>query len=176
MERWRRQQQQRLGRILSSRGKSESRRLTTCPCPDTRQEAIFLPWHRPYILLYEQLLVREAVAIASRYPGSHRDQYLAAAQRLRSPYWDWSANSDVPPCTIPARVTIKVPNGNGLEQVQVDNPLQTYQFPRQALAGQFGPFPQRPTRMVKCPGPGRYPDTPNQRLSARRLKQGTVSQ
>ncbi|KAH0601703.1 hypothetical protein MHUMG1_00582 [Metarhizium humberi] len=139
-------------------------------CP--HGEALFLPWHRPFVLLFEQLLVEHAAGIASQYPARYRDQYVAAANNLRSPYWDWSSDSNVPPCTVPERVFVNVPNGQNLGRIEIKNPLSTYNYPREALDGQFGDF-TRSRQMVRCPAPERYPDTANQGLQDYRLKQAT---
>ncbi|KAG8423585.1 hypothetical protein J3458_000472 [Metarhizium acridum] len=139
-------------------------------CP--HGEALFLPWHRPFVLLFEQLLVEHAVGIASQYPARYRGQYMAAANNLRSPYWDWSADSNVPPCTVPERVSVNIPNGQNLRRIEIRNPLSTYKYPREALDGEFGEFSKTP-QMARCPDPGRYPDSANQELQDYRLKQAT---
>ena len=51
---------------------------------------LFSLWHRPYILLLEQLVQRRATVIAARFESTVRVRYLAAADRLRLPYMDWS--------------------------------------------------------------------------------------
>lgn len=141
---------------------------------NTKQENLFLTWHRPFVLLYEQLLVQEATTIASKYPEPYRTQYLAAAKTLRSPYWDWSADSNVPPCTVPTSLTITVPASGGVKKMSVANPLQSYQFPQAAINGRFGQFPRAP-KTVRCPSPKSYPQSANQALNTRGLKQNTVS-
>lgn len=125
-------------------------------------------------MLYEQLLVQEATTIASKYPDPYRAQYLAAAKTLRSPYWDWSADSNVPPCTVPTSLTITVPASGGVKKMSIANPLQSYQFPQAAINGRFGQFPRAP-RTVRCPAPQSYPQSANQALNTRGLKQNTVS-
>ena len=51
----------------------------------THQSLLFTTWHRPYLLLLEQLLWEEAVNIAGKFSGAAKDKYLAAAQDLRLP-------------------------------------------------------------------------------------------
>ncbi|KAG6016128.1 hypothetical protein E4U43_004173 [Claviceps pusilla] len=139
-------------------------------CP--HGESIFLSWHRPFVLLFEQLLVAEAKAIAATYPDRYRDQYMNAANKLRSPFWDWSQNSDVPPCTVPAWMTVNVPDGQNLKQITIHNPLQTYTYPQKAIDGAFGRF-NRYSTTSRCPPPDRYPDTANARLGRLGLRQST---
>ena len=51
----------------------------------THGSVLFTTWHRPYVLLLEQLLWEEAVNIAGKFSGTAKDKYLAAAQDLRLP-------------------------------------------------------------------------------------------
>lgn len=135
---------------------------------------MFLPWHRPYVLLFEQVLVAEAQKIAATYPDSVRSQYVDAANTLRAPFWDWSRDSNVPPCSVPATLTVNIPDGENLTATRIKNPLQTYTYPRKARSGQFGPFTRSPTTS-RCPAPNSYPYTANRRLGQLGLKQETVS-
>ncbi|KAI9159091.1 Tyrosinase [Paramyrothecium foliicola] len=137
-------------------------------CP--HGEKLFLTWHRPYVVLFEQRLVETATKLAKLYPAKYRDQYVKAAQSLRSPYWDWASNSAVPPATTPAKLTVKVPNGNDLKSIQVDNPLRYYRFPSSAINGQFGSFNKDP-QINKCRSPQSYPNSANQAMSRRPYKQ-----
>ncbi|KAK2603519.1 hypothetical protein QQS21_004288 [Conoideocrella luteorostrata] len=139
-------------------------------CP--HGENLFLPWHRPFVLLFEQLLVAEARKLAEEYPPKYRSQYVDAAIRLRSPYWDWSAEAKVPQCTVPRVLTVNVPDGQGLKRVSINNPLQSFTYPEKARSGEFGTFP-RYSQTVRCPAPYQYPTTANQRLAGRGLKQST---
>ena len=102
--------------------------------------------------------------------------YTQAAQTLRAPYWDWAASPTVPAATVPQSLEVNIPNGNSLQQVEVDNPLATYKFPQSALAGDFGTFDsQNRAQIYRCPAPQSYPDSANQLLSQRNLKQWVVS-
>ncbi|CAM1501394.1 Fc.00g105560.m01.CDS01 [Cosmosporella sp. VM-42] len=139
-------------------------------CP--HGEDIFLPWHRPYLLLFEQRLVETATKLASQYPQKYRAQYTAAASSLRAPYWDWAAGPSVPPATIPAKMAVKVAQGTGLQTIQVDNPLATYKFPKSAVTGAFGPFDsQDRAQIYRCPSPQSYPGSANNLLSQSPYKQ-----
>ncbi|OAA51702.1 tyrosinase 2 [Metarhizium rileyi] len=119
------------------------------------------------------LLVQYAIEIASKYPAAYRSQYMEAANTLRSPYWDWSADSNVPACTVPSRVTINAPRGEGLATIEVNNPLSQYSYPVEALRQQFGEFPQSPGTMFRCPAPDRYPESANLAMQSFSLKEAT---
>ncbi|KAJ6437792.1 dihydroxy-acid dehydratase [Purpureocillium lavendulum] len=110
-------------------------------CP--HGEKIFLPWHRPYLALFEQELVRHATQLAAGYPAQYRAEYTAAAATLRLPYWDWAADQTVPSAIVPRSVTVRVPSGNGLRQSTIENPLATYRYPSAALVGRFGVFDEQ---------------------------------
>ncbi|PNY24311.1 Tyrosinase [Tolypocladium capitatum] len=139
-------------------------------CP--HGEALFVSWHRPYVMLFEQLLVSNAKQIASTYPGQYQQQYAAAAESLRAPFWDWAADSTVPAATVPATVQVNFPNGQGLEGRSIPNPLYTYTIPPAVLTGEFGPFDaQMRSQTVRCPSPQTYPASANGNLASRPYKQ-----
>lgn len=169
-------------------------------CPDARpfgsrsiQEQLFLPWHRPFVLLYEvcfpqtghrapshfsqQVLVGLAKRLALEYPTGYRDQYISAADELRSPFWDWGVETEVPPATVPKTLRVKIPKGELLEEVEIDNPLATFRFPKEAsLAGEYGPFDSNNrTQTYRCPSPESYPDSANRKLASRPYKSWIVS-
>ncbi|KAF7560560.1 hypothetical protein G7046_g3578 [Stylonectria norvegica] len=140
-------------------------------CP--HGEDLFLPWHRPYVLLFEERLVAIAVAMAAEYPSAYRAQYLAAAQTLRAPFWDWASTPAVPPATVPSKMSVKVPKGTtGLQTIQIDNPLYTFKFPKSALSGQFGTFDQQNRAQIyRCTSPQSYPSSANGLLAKESYKQ-----
>ncbi|KAK7432037.1 hypothetical protein QQZ08_001327 [Neonectria magnoliae] len=137
-------------------------------CP--HGENLFLPWHRPYLVLYEQRLVATATKLANQYPSKYRAQYQKAAKTLRAPFWDWAASPNVPACTVPTKVTVKVPNGSGLRSATFDNPLRFYKFPKAALDGKFGTF-DTGAQIYKCRNPQTYPGSANQAMARRSYKQ-----
>ncbi|RDA85309.1 hypothetical protein CP532_5913 [Ophiocordyceps camponoti-leonardi (nom. inval.)] len=136
-------------------------------CPHA--EDIFLPWHRPYTSLFEQVLVSKAKEIALTYPESVRAEYSHAADTLRSPYWDWAADSRVPPATVPFKVRVNHSsgaNGDGpLGEIELDNPLRVYRFPKDVLEGKYGRFDvyKRP-EVYRC-RKGGYPAEANRRMT-----------
>ncbi|KAM4055861.1 tyrosinase [Hirsutella rhossiliensis] len=122
-------------------------------------EALFLPWHRPYIATFEQSLVNHAKEIARRYPTKDRARYVHAAEILRTPFWDWAANPQVPKSTVPS--TLKINTAHGRRSVK--NPLAGYVYPKDALKGAFGEFKPTPrNRVGRCPPPKSFPQSANQ--------------
>ncbi|RDA95138.1 hypothetical protein CP533_1863 [Ophiocordyceps camponoti-saundersi (nom. inval.)] len=136
-------------------------------CPHT--EDIFLPWHRPFTSLFEQALVSKAKEIALTYPESVRAEYSQAADTLRSPYWDWAVDSRVPPAAVPFKVRVNHSDGaNGnspLGEIELENPLRVYRFPKDALEGKYGKFdPHKRPEVYRCRG-FEYPAESNRRLT-----------
>lgn len=115
----------------------------------SHSSAIFLPWHTPYLLLMEvrlalwlyvtpfeannksqQILWREAGDIARQFTGAQRDRYVAAANRVRLPYWDWASpgsQSRIPPILKQSQITVVKP---GVGSRTIHNPLYSYRFLR----------------------------------------------
>ncbi|KAJ6261170.1 Tyrosinase [Drechslerella dactyloides] len=98
----------------------------------THGSILFTTWHRPYLLALEQALFHAAMAIAATFSGAAQTQYLAAAARLRLPYWDWAdpvTQSYLPPITMNPYVNVYKPDMSGNPVlVGIDNPLFAYKF------------------------------------------------
>ncbi|PNH66281.1 hypothetical protein VD0002_g3029 [Verticillium dahliae] len=139
-------------------------------CP--HGEALFLPWHRPYVLAFEQRLVETAIRLANQYPAAHRATYVKAAQTLRAPFWDWGYDARVPPVTVPNTLPVRVPNGSGLRTIQISNPLRYYRFPQSAIDQRFGSFP-RDAQVFKCRAPQNYPNSANAAMARRSYRSWT---
>ncbi|KAG7085489.1 hypothetical protein E1B28_003052 [Marasmius oreades] len=93
----------------------------------THGDVLFPTFHRPYMILLEQVIQREAVKIAATYTSADAQKYKDAAENVRQPYWDWARNS-VPPAEVISmdQVTIlAAPDGR---KVKVSNPLRRYTF------------------------------------------------
>ncbi|ROT34867.1 tyrosinase [Sodiomyces alkalinus F11] len=138
-------------------------------CP--HNEPLFGTWHRGYLALYEQVLVAQAQRIAEGYPPNVRGEYREAADRLRVPYWDWAADSNVPPATTPPTVTIRRPVNGSLTALPVRNPLASYTYPRSAQNGEFGRF-IGVGRTERCTQEGRsYPESANEAMAQQGLRE-----
>ncbi|KAF8990391.1 tyrosinase [Cyathus striatus] len=91
----------------------------------THGSVLFPTWHRPYVMLFEQILHERAKAIADTYTVN-KASWQAAANTLRQPFWDWARNA-VPPAEVISlqNVTITTPDG---KRTSVSNPLVRYRF------------------------------------------------
>ena len=93
----------------------------------THSSAIFTTWHRPYLLLLEQLLCDQARTIAEQFQGDDAARYQAAAEEVRLPYWDWSSRSTqsrIPASVKQSSISVNTPNG----EANIPNPLFSYRF------------------------------------------------
>jgi len=104
---------------------------------------LFLPWHRPYLAAYEQILQQNAIQIANEYPPNLSQQYKDAANIFRIPYWDWANSATMPESITTPNITITGPNGQG----SIKNPLASYNFHPIPSAAEF------PTAFKVCPSP-----------------------
>lgn len=91
----------------------------------THGTVIFPTWHRPYVLLYEQLLQSLASQAAAKFTVN-KDAWTQAAQQIRQPYWDW-AQYALPPDEVIRASTVTITNYDG-KDITVDNPLRRYTF------------------------------------------------
>ncbi|KAF2001264.1 Di-copper centre-containing protein [Amniculicola lignicola CBS 123094] len=97
----------------------------------THNGLLFSTWHRPYMMLYEQLIHQYAVEIVGEIKDATvKARYRDAATKLRLPYWDWAetppAGEHVLPDSI-AKPTISVTFPNNTVAT-IDNPLFDYRF------------------------------------------------
>ncbi|KAK5657068.1 hypothetical protein OQA88_3595 [Cercophora sp. LCS_1] len=97
----------------------------------THSSVLFPTWHRPYLVLYEQVLYGLIQTIATLWPpGKDRDRYQAAAARFRIPYWDWAASPPSGQSVLPASVGgnpyVDVAGPSGVQRIA--NPLFSYTF------------------------------------------------
>ncbi|RVD89614.1 uncharacterized protein DFL_000614 [Arthrobotrys flagrans] len=64
-------------------------------CPHS--DVLFLPWHRPYMALIEQVMWKHASDIVDGIPeGPKKEKFKAVLPSLRFPYWDWAADGSIP--------------------------------------------------------------------------------
>ncbi|KAI1814106.1 Di-copper centre-containing protein [Poronia punctata] len=121
---------------------------------------LFLTWHRPYLVLYEQILYNIVQFIASLWPPEQLGRMQKAAKRFRIPYWDWaaapSAGESVLPLSVGGSSTISVSGPNGVQNIS--NPLFSFTFrPFNMSYFQDAPF-NRWNETKRAPSPNNGPD------------------
>jgi hypothetical protein len=90
------------------------------------------------------------VRLAGEYPPDLQPEYVAAAQTLRQPYWDWASDPTLPPAVYAINATVRAPCGI----VEITNPLRGYNFQRPSVESAFGGFLATRTQTVRCLGEG----------------------
>lgn len=115
-------------------------------CP--HNEVLFSSWHRPFLALFEQILVGHARTIAQTYTGADRERYVAAANTLRIPYWDWARDPSLPQSVAAAQITINTPTGRRT----IRNPLYSYVFQNWPFTyDNFGGTIAQYRQTMRCP-------------------------
>lgn len=94
------------------------------------------------------MISAHAKLIASTYPSDKRSTYVAAAQNLRIPYWDWAVNPSLPSAATSSQITINSPSGSKT----IRNPLYSYKFQKypftySGFSGSIASYPQS----LRCP-------------------------
>ncbi|OAA39531.1 tyrosinase 2 [Beauveria brongniartii RCEF 3172] len=131
----------------------------------THGEILFIIWHRPFVALFEQTLVKEAKILAAQYPDNLRPIYQRAAEDLRAPYWDWALEPWLPSVVLPETIEVKAATKTGTVAKKIDNPLYTYRFSKEVMQGKYGEF-NTYNRMYRC----QNPQDANQKLYSRNYK------
>ncbi|KAH7065183.1 hypothetical protein B0J12DRAFT_693548 [Macrophomina phaseolina] len=97
-------------------------------CPHSSN--LFGTWHRPYIALYEQLMIQYANEIVGEIgDAATKSRYQTAVSTLRFPYWDWAKRTTaaiMPPQTTASTISVTFPQ-NGTT-ANIPNPLYSYRF------------------------------------------------
>lgn len=113
----------------------------------THDSVHFPAWHRAYIALFEQELLKVARQVANEYPANTRATFQRAANDLRWPFIDWAARppgttSVLPLIITDATVTVQGPTG----RTTFENPLLQYNFKgdenSRLFYGQFRTWPR----------------------------------
>ncbi|KAK0629237.1 common central domain of tyrosinase-domain-containing protein [Bombardia bombarda] len=104
----------------------------------THDSILFAVWHRPYLLLYEQLLYEVMIKdVIPKLPVPQRSDWLDAASQFRLPYWDWAQKKirsnntptyDIPIIAKSPRVEV-VDLNDGTSTVYIDNPMYKFTMP-----------------------------------------------
>ncbi|KAI1645927.1 Di-copper centre-containing protein [Daldinia loculata] len=61
----------------------------------THNSILFCTWHRPYVLLFEQVIFELMKEVVNEYPEVDRPDLLQAARTWRLPYWDWALKKPI---------------------------------------------------------------------------------
>ncbi|KAI0687171.1 hypothetical protein BC835DRAFT_1309269 [Cytidiella melzeri] len=88
----------------------------------THSSILFPTWHRPYMALYEQILVKHAKDAAANMPAEWKQK----AESFRLPYWDW-AKQLTPPKEIMQSQNLDIVSPSG-DTDNVENPFYNYHF------------------------------------------------
>ncbi|KAJ4347797.1 uncharacterized protein N0V89_009167 [Didymosphaeria variabile] len=98
--------------------------------------ALFPPFHRPYLLLYEQriheIMVKE---IIPEQPKHRQAEWTELANTWRLPHWDWAKNPQVPSLLCWPTVTLTLGNDQPLK---IKNPLYSFRMPNDKKMGEYG--------------------------------------
>lgn len=141
---------------------------------------LFLPWHRPYLSIFENSLITEAQGIAKGYKNNSM-VYLEAANDLRIPYWDWAASPKLPDIATKPKVEIDTWNGkeiirNPLFQYNFHGQLDPNLFPPNATDGWFSNFSTTVRGVnTKDRNEVSHLDTVNESLQRANIMSNTVS-
>ncbi|KAI9789424.1 MAG: hypothetical protein M1833_002418 [Piccolia ochrophora] len=118
----------------------------------THQSSIFTTWHRPYMVLLEQLLHEEALTLAAKFKDpAQKAKYTAAADDVRLPYWDWASDTQqhIPSVLLQTSLTVVKPDSAGVGRTTViQNPLYSYRFQNAQPPG--SPLGTRTTRRTSA--------------------------
>jgi tyrosinase len=92
---------------------------------------LFPTWHRPYILLFEQAIIREAITIANELnDAASKNKCLEIANSLRMPYLDWessfTAYQGLPDVFTRTSIDVTYPQDT---TTTIPNPLRSYVLP-----------------------------------------------
>ncbi|KAK4552374.1 hypothetical protein LTR86_010388 [Recurvomyces mirabilis] len=97
----------------------------------THDSVLFPAWHRVYVALFEQEMLRMATKIAKSFQNTtQRSAMLAARASLRLPYWDWAAlpaTGSFQTSSFLTSPSVSVEDSNG-QLMLTSNPLYHYHF------------------------------------------------
>ncbi|KAK4674167.1 hypothetical protein QC763_118030 [Podospora pseudopauciseta] len=114
----------------------------------THDSLLFPSWHRPYMLLYEQVLYEIMVKqVIPQLPEDKQHEWTDAAATWRLPYWDWAQKKtregqdetlyDVPLITKQPRIGV-IDLKDGVTVFYIDNPMYKFTMPDEERMGCFG--------------------------------------
>jgi len=107
----------------------------------THGSALFATWHRPYLSLIEQRLTQNAINEANKFSGATKTRMVAAAEKVRLPYWDWASadtKSHIPAIVMQTTISVTKYTSTGAAQTTtITNPLYSYKFANDQYRQQY---------------------------------------
>ncbi|KAF2875899.1 common central domain of tyrosinase-domain-containing protein [Massariosphaeria phaeospora] len=97
----------------------------------THRSVLFVPWHRPYLLLYEQIIYQYALDIVNEATGYPKQAYEAVLDFIRLPYWDFNKDSSLPQVVRQDTLDVIVPGKSEGQKETITlkhNPFYSYKF------------------------------------------------
>lgn len=94
---------------------------------------LFPTWHRPYMMLLEQSIIRQAKLFANTLSQAQEKQaVLDIADQLRIPYWDWASHSTrilgLPDIFTSTEITLSYA-WKSFSTTKIPNPLKSFVLP-----------------------------------------------
>lgn len=142
---------------------------------------LFPTWHRPYMLLLEQSIIRQAKLFATTLSDADEQQaVLDIADKLRVPYWDWSNQSTrligLPEIFTSTDATILYV-WKSFSTTTIPNPLKAFVLPENvgkpnSSSDVYNP-PAKPNYVVPAQG---FPYTPQSYPTVRHVNAAYLSQ
>ncbi|KAF2993735.1 hypothetical protein E8E13_000223 [Curvularia kusanoi] len=97
----------------------------------THRSVLFVPWHRPYLMLYEQIIYQYALDIVQNSSGYAKEAYDSVLDCIRLPYWDFNKDSSLPDIVMEKTLDLIVPGeskGKKRSEHLEHNPFYSYKF------------------------------------------------
>lgn len=95
---------------------------------------LFPTWHRPYVMLLEQSIIRQAKLLGELLPNAEEAAAVAGmADKLRFPYWDWANHTSrilgIPDVFTVTKITLAYPWKSFSHRRNIPNPLKSFVLP-----------------------------------------------
>lgn len=94
---------------------------------------LFPTWHRPYMLLFEQSIIRQAKLLAETFTDAEEKKIAdEIADQLRIPFWDWADHSTrilgLPDVFTSTQISLSY-NWKSFSRTTMPNPLKAFVLP-----------------------------------------------
>eukprot|EP00250_Pteridium_aquilinum_P024215 c2865_g1_i1 orf=195-1418(+) len=122
---------------------------------------LFPTWHRPYVMLLEQSVIRQAKLLGESLSNAEEAKAVSAmADKLRFPFWDWANYTSrilgMPDIFTVTNITLAYPWMSFAHRRSIPNPLKSFVLPENvgspfASSDTFNP-PAKPNYQVPDEG------------------------